>query len=100
LNFKIKCTFLPSKPGKLDIPINIGRGARSKPAFVKTSSSAKATEDRSAGKLKIFDFLGRIIKPITDLIDNPTTSDEENLKLKNELVITLQNNITMKVIDY
>ena len=47
----------------------------------------------------IFDFLGSIIKPITDLIDNLTTSNEEKLKLKNELV-TLQNNVTMKVIDY
>ncbi len=27
----------------------------------------------------IFDFLGSIIKPITDLIDNLTTTDEEKI---------------------
>jgi Holin of 3TMs, for gene-transfer release len=47
----------------------------------------------------IFEFLGSIVKPITDLIDNLTTSDEEKLSLKNELV-KLQNDVAVKVIDY
>ncbi len=47
----------------------------------------------------IFDFLGSIVKPITDLIDNLTTTDEEKGILKNELV-KLQNNVTVKVIEY
>ncbi len=47
----------------------------------------------------IFDFLGSIVKPITDLIDNLTTTDEEKGILKNELV-KLQNNVTVKVIEF
>lgn len=47
----------------------------------------------------IFDFLGGIIKPVTDLIDNLTTSDEEKATLKNELV-KIQNNMAEKVLDY
>jgi len=49
--------------------------------------------------MSIFDFLGNIIKPVTDLIDDLTTSDEEKKQLKNELV-KLQNNVTVKVLDY
>jgi len=47
----------------------------------------------------IFDFLGGIIKPVTDLIDNLTTTDEEKKTLKNELV-KIQNNMAEKVLDY
>ena len=47
----------------------------------------------------IFDFLGGIIKPVTDLIDNLTTTDEEKATLKNELV-KIQNNMAEKVLDY
>ena len=47
----------------------------------------------------IFDFLGSVIKPITDLIDNLTTTDEEKISLKNELV-KIQNNMAEKVLEY
>lgn len=47
----------------------------------------------------ILDFLGGAIKPITDLIDNLTTTDEEKATLKNELV-KIQNSMTMKVLEY
>ena len=47
----------------------------------------------------IFDFLGDIIKPVTDLIDNLTTTDEEKKVLKNELV-KIQNNMAEKVLEY
>lgn len=47
----------------------------------------------------IFDFLGGIIKPVTDLIDNLTTTDEEKATLKNELV-KIQNNMAEKVLAY
>ena len=33
----------------------------------------------------VLDFLSGIVKPITDLIDNLSTSDEERGKLQNEL---------------
>ena len=49
--------------------------------------------------MSIFDFLGSVIKPITDLIDNLTTTDGEKKQLKNELV-KLQNSLTIKVLDY
>ena len=32
----------------------------------------------------VLNFLGGIVKPITDLIDNITTTDEERGKLKND----------------
>lgn len=35
--------------------------------------------------MSIFDFIGDIFEPATDLIDNLHTSDEEKLKLRNEL---------------
>jgi len=47
----------------------------------------------------IFDFLGDIIKPITDLIDNLNTSDEEKLTLKNKLV-QIQNEAQTKLLEY
>jgi len=47
----------------------------------------------------IFDFLGGVIKPVTDLIDNLTTTDEEKSVLKNELV-KIQNSMTMKVLEF
>lgn len=47
----------------------------------------------------IFDFLGGIIKPITDLIDNLSTSDEEKLTLKNKLM-DIQNQANAKLLEY
>jgi len=47
----------------------------------------------------IFDFLSGIIKPVTDLIDNLTTTDEEKLELKNKLKI-IQNEFTSKLLEY
>ena len=49
--------------------------------------------------MSIFDFLGSAIKPITDLIDNLTTTDAEKKQLKNELV-KIQNNMSMKLLEY
>src|SRR5664279_127354 len=47
----------------------------------------------------ILDFLGGIIKPITDLIDNLTTTDEERGKLKNELT-KIENEFMGKALEY
>ena len=47
----------------------------------------------------IWDFITSAIKPITDMVDSLTTSDEERLELKNKLV-ELQNQMTMKVLEY
>jgi hypothetical protein len=49
--------------------------------------------------MSIFSFLGSIFKPATKLIDSIHTSDEEKLKLKNELTI-LQNQMSSKVLEY
>lgn len=35
--------------------------------------------------MSVFDAIGKIISPVTNLIDEVVTSDEERLKLKNEL---------------
>ena len=47
----------------------------------------------------ILEFIGGLIKPITDMVDNLTTTDEERGELKNKLV-ELQNAIASKVLDY
>ncbi len=47
----------------------------------------------------IFDFIGSIIKPITNLIDDLVTSDEERGLIQTKMV-ELQNSITAKMIDY
>lgn len=47
----------------------------------------------------IFDFLGGAIKPITDLIDNLSTSNEEKAEAKAKLQL-IQNNLTEKFLDY
>lgn len=47
----------------------------------------------------ILGFLGDIFKPAAELVDNIHTSEEERLKLKNQLV-TLQNSMSVKLLDY
>ncbi len=47
----------------------------------------------------VLDFLGGIVKPITDLIDNLTTTDEERGKLKNELT-KIENEFLGKALEY
>ncbi|MFH1429109.1 MAG: 3TM-type holin [Candidatus Margulisiibacteriota bacterium] len=49
--------------------------------------------------MDVFGFLGGIIKPVTDVIDQIHTSEEEKLKLRNELV-RVQNDLGLKVLDY
>lgn len=49
--------------------------------------------------MSIWSFLGGAIAPVTKLIDDLHTSDEERLKVKAELA-KLQNEITEKVLDY
>ena len=47
----------------------------------------------------IFDFLGGAIKPVTELIDNLSTSDQEKLELKNRL-LEIENSYKAKILDY
>ncbi len=49
--------------------------------------------------MRVLDFLGGIVKPITDLIDNITTTDEERGKLKNELT-KIENKFLGKALEY
>ena len=49
--------------------------------------------------LNILGFLSNIVSPVTDLIDNLHTSDEEKLLIKSQ-VIQLQNEMASKVLDY
>ncbi len=46
----------------------------------------------------VFEFLGGAIKPITDLIDNLTTSDEERAEAKAKLQL-IQNDLTSKYLE-
>ena len=47
----------------------------------------------------VLDFLSGIVKPIADLIDNLTTTDEERGKLKNELT-KIENEFLGKALEY
>ena len=47
----------------------------------------------------VLDFLSGIVKPITDLIDNLSTSDEERGKLQNELT-KIENEFLAKALEY
>ena len=49
--------------------------------------------------LGITEIVTGIVKPVADLIDNLSTSDEERLQLKNKL-LEIQNNLEAKIIDY
>jgi hypothetical protein len=50
-------------------------------------------------KMGVLDFLGGIVKPITDLIDNLSTSDEERGKLQIELT-RIENEFLGKALEY
>ncbi|MEO0442808.1 MAG: 3TM-type holin [Pseudomonadota bacterium] len=47
----------------------------------------------------VWSFLGNLILPITKLIDDMHTSDEEKLAIKSEM-FAIQQQITVKVLDY
>lgn len=47
----------------------------------------------------VLDFLSGVVKPITDLIDNLTTTDEERGKLKNEMT-KIENEFLGKALEY
>jgi len=47
----------------------------------------------------ILDFLGGIVKPVTDLIEKLTTTDKEKLELKNELT-KIENEFLGKALEY
>jgi hypothetical protein len=49
--------------------------------------------------MAILDFLGGLIKPVVNLVDDLVTSDEERGQIQAKL-IELQNQLTAKVIDY
>ena len=49
--------------------------------------------------MAILDFLGSIVKPITDLIEHLTTTDEERGQLKNELT-KIENEFLGKALEY
>lgn len=48
---------------------------------------------------KIFGFIGGVIKPVTELIDSVSTTEEERSALKNEL-LKIQTAFQSKVIEY
>ncbi|MFA7421113.1 MAG: 3TM-type holin [Melioribacteraceae bacterium] len=47
----------------------------------------------------VLDFLGGIVKPITDLIDSLVTTDKEKKELKNEL-LRIENQFLGKALEY
>ena len=49
--------------------------------------------------MPILDFLGSLIKPVTDLVDELFTSDEERGKMNNALAV-IQNNLRAKMMEY
>lgn len=49
--------------------------------------------------MSFLNILGAIAKPVTDLIDNLHTSDEEAGKIK-QAVFEMQTNLALKVLDY
>jgi len=49
--------------------------------------------------MSILSFLGGLVKPVTDLIDNLHTSDEEKGQLVNELT-KLENQMSSKLLEY
>ncbi len=49
--------------------------------------------------MSIFNFLSEIIKPVTDLVDNVTTTEEERLELKAKLA-AITKDVEIKMIEY
>ncbi len=61
--------------------------------------SAISFQVKKEVKMGVLDFLSGIVKPITDLIDNLSTSDEERGKLQNELT-KIENEFLAKTLEY
>jgi len=49
--------------------------------------------------MSIFNFISEIIKPVTDMVDDLHTSEEEKLTLKTKMQ-SIQNEMAMKVLGY
>lgn len=49
--------------------------------------------------MSIFDFLGGLVKPVTDLIDSLVTTDKEKGELKTAL-LTLENEMKVRILEY
>jgi hypothetical protein len=49
--------------------------------------------------MKIFEFISKIISPVTKMVDDLHTSEEERLQVKSKL-FELQTEMTMKVMEY
>jgi len=49
--------------------------------------------------MSIFNFLGDLIKPVTDMVDELHTSEEEKLTLKTQMM-SIQNEMAIKVLNY
>ncbi len=49
--------------------------------------------------MSIFNFLGDLIKPVTDMVDELHTSDEEKAILKTKMM-SVQNEMAIKVLNY
>ncbi|MCX7871631.1 MAG: holin family protein, partial [bacterium] len=48
--------------------------------------------------MSVFSFISQIVKPVGDIIDNLTTTDEEKMKLKIELT-KIENELAGKIIE-
>lgn len=49
--------------------------------------------------MPLLDFLGGLIKPVTDLIDGLITTDEEKQRVMNELA-SIENQLNVKMLEY
>lgn len=49
--------------------------------------------------MSVFSFIGKIFKPVTDLVDNLHTSEEEKLEIKSKMM-EMQFEFQSKVLDY
>jgi hypothetical protein len=47
----------------------------------------------------VFSFISNIFKPAADLIDNLTTTDEERMTIKKEMM-KIENNLQLKILEY
>ncbi len=61
--------------------------------------SAISFQIKKEDEMGVLDFLSGIVKPITNLIDNLSTSDEERGKLQNELT-KIENEFLGKALEY
>lgn len=47
----------------------------------------------------VFSFISSIFKPAADLVDNLTTTDEERMTIKKEMM-KIENNLQLKILEY